>query len=63
MDDEEAIDLVLRWAETEPDFDTSFVDSLDEFIERRGMLTEGQRSALDNIIEKWGIEEWAEQNA
>jgi hypothetical protein len=49
------INLVLKWAENNSWFDTSFVDSLKQSCERKGSLTDNQLSALDNIIKKLKI--------
>lgn len=50
------INLVLKWAEENTWFDTSFVHSLKQNCERRGKLTENQSKALENIIKKLKIE-------
>lgn len=58
MDIGEKIDMVLEWADSEDaprDFDTSFVESLQEQFEDRGWLSDRQEEALDNIINKFGI--------
>lgn len=55
VDDGDLIDAVLAWAGTEPDFDPEFVESLAEYYEKNGELTEGQRRALNSIVEKWKI--------
>lgn len=49
------INLVLKWAENNIWFDTSFVDSLKQSCERKGSLTDNQLNALDNIIKKLKI--------
>lgn len=54
---EEKIDMILEWAdEKDRDFDTEFVESLQNHLDAFGYLTKAQEAALDNIIEKWGIE-------
>jgi len=50
------INIVLKWAENNPWFDTSFVTSLKSSCERNGKLTENQKKALENIITKLKIE-------
>ena len=49
------INLVLKWAENNIWFDTSFMDSLKQSCERKGCLTDNQLNALDNIIKKLKI--------
>lgn len=49
------INLVLNWAEDNPKFDKSFVLSLKSSCENKGKLSEKQKTALDNIITKFGI--------
>lgn len=56
MDDREKIDLILDWAAKNPEFETMFVEKMAEKLEKFGVLTERQSEALDNIIERWGIE-------
>ncbi len=56
MDAEEKIEMVLEWAdEKDRDFDTEFVESLQEFFDDNGHLTTAQMKALDNIIDRWGV--------
>jgi hypothetical protein len=56
MDIEEKIEMVLEWADNEnPDFDTEFIESLQEQYEEKGWLSEKQEEALDNIINKFRI--------
>ena len=50
------IDSVLRWAESHKWFDTAFIISLRSTYERKGMLSEKQLTALNNIISKNKIE-------
>lgn len=52
----DAIKAVQNWALDNPDFDTSFVDSLAEGLEKFGSLTERQESALSNIISRFEID-------
>lgn len=56
LEPDEKIEMVLEWAKDKPKFDTEFIESLNEFFENNGHLTESQEDALDNIIHKWGIE-------
>lgn len=53
MDDQEMIDIVMEYGAGHSNFDTSFAESLQEKLDEYGSLTEGQRTALDNIIEKF----------
>lgn len=55
--EEEKIELILTWADDNPNFDTAFVESLKESFEKWGRLSEKQIWALDHIIEEWGIDE------
>lgn len=48
---------IRNWAEeNRPDFDFTFLDSLDEAFEEYEELTEAQEQALDNIIEGFRID-------
>lgn len=48
------IQTILDWAELEqPEFDTTFVESLREQYEKNGRLSNKQIAALDKIIERW----------
>jgi len=50
------INKVLRWSESHPSFDKSFILSLKENCSKRGKLSEKQTDSLDKIIAKWKIE-------
>lgn len=50
------INLVLKWAEDNPLFDSDFVYSLKKSCQKTGFLTENQIKGLNNIIEKFKIE-------
>lgn len=50
------ISAVLNWAETKESFDTSFVNSLSETVDRYGELTWNQERALDKIIRSFNID-------
>lgn len=54
----EKIEIIRDWFETKGDgsFDISFVDSLSAQLEDNGQLTSKQIAALNNIIEKYGME-------
>lgn len=56
MDDEEKIELILNWAEDHPEFDSTFVEDVSETYEEKGVLTDRQSEALDNIIAEFHIE-------
>lgn len=43
-------------------FDAQFIDSLEEHLDRTGALSYHQERALENIIESWGIDTWADNN-
>jgi len=49
------INKVLLWAETKPDFDTSFILSLKAYCAKNGCLSENQTIAIDKIISKFKI--------
>lgn len=49
------INLVLKWAEDNPWFDNTFLNSLKSNCETKGSLTEKQSLALENIISKFQI--------
>lgn len=53
---EQAIKGVLRWADDNPNFDASFVESLSENFEQWGKLTSRQIDSLENIITSWNID-------
>lgn len=56
------IELILEWAEnTEVEFDDAFVREIEEKLSRYGNLTPRQEMAIDNIYERFKIEEWAEE--
>ena len=50
------LDIVYNYAKTHDEFDTDFVDSLQNQFDDRGHLTETQLTALRNIIAKWRME-------
>lgn len=55
---ETKIENILEWAsDTDADFDTEFVESVYDRIQKVGYVTESQMNALDNIIERWRIGE------
>lgn len=47
---------MLQWAEEHPNFDTSFVVSLDDFLAENEYLTDKQEASLDRIIESFHID-------
>lgn len=47
----------IEWADNHDDFDPAFLESLYDRLEKGNSLTEGQRQGLENIIEKFGIDE------
>ena len=49
------IDVVLRWARDEEDFETGFVTSLQKQLTKKKTLSERQITSLDNIILRWSI--------
>lgn len=55
-DELELIERILTWAEGQPSFDTSFVESMQERIENGRGLTPNQSAALENIVDSWNID-------
>ncbi len=55
MDPAEMIEQILEWATENDDFDTSFVEDLNDKLERGMTLTDSQITALENIITRWNI--------
>lgn len=57
-------DLVMAeaFADDHPDWDGSFIESLRNYFRGRQHLTDKQYTALRNVLEKWRIEEWYEEN-
>ena len=49
------IDAILDWAENHPDFDTSFVESLQGQLDQGRNPSVAQIDALENIIERFRI--------
>jgi hypothetical protein len=47
---------ILAWADDHPRFDASFVEDVHEKLLKYGHLTEGQRTALERIVETWHID-------
>lgn len=56
MDAEEKVEAILDWAQGNDWFDIEFVESLQARLEEGEELTEAQERALDNIMDKFGIE-------
>lgn len=55
---QDKIDIILAFAEEHSNFDTSFIESLQEQFDRKGFLSSSQEMALDNIIDKFRMEEY-----
>jgi len=49
----DAIKVIFDYADTNYNFDTSFVEKMESVLESRGYLTHGQRNALYNIITRF----------
>lgn len=51
------IDSILEWAGESHNgyFNTEFVDNVKEQVEQYGSISEGQKTAIDNIIDRWHI--------
>lgn len=50
------INMVIKWADNNKWFDTTFIQSLKQSCEGKGKLTDNQSQALENIIKKLKIE-------
>jgi hypothetical protein len=61
-DDQDLITLALDFANAHEHFDSSFIISLGESLERYQKLTDKQRAALEKIIDKWHMQEWADKH-
>lgn len=53
---EDKLSVITEYATEHPDFDTEFVDSLNNQFERKGDLSDKQILALSNIIDKWEMD-------
>lgn len=51
------LQMILDYAADDPVFDASFVQDLFFQFVASGDLSERQVAALDNIIDKWGLED------
>ena len=51
----EKIDKILKWAQKQKRFDTTFVLSVKDFIENNDFISDSQMESIDNIIEKCKI--------
>lgn len=54
-EEEILLQTIYDWCEFKPWFDTEFIDSLQEFYEKTGFLTEAQMESLQNIIDRFHI--------
>ena len=63
------LEIILEWAGVKNEraskgfgkpFDTTFLESVKDFYADSGELTDAQENAIENIYEKWHIEEWLE---
>jgi len=50
------INIALKLAKKQPDFDPKFIISLKTIYEKTGKLTQKQKNALENIITIWKLE-------
>jgi hypothetical protein len=55
MGAQEMIDLILEYARTHPDFDTDFVEQMQDWLGSGRELTDGQYSALERIVERYRL--------
>ncbi len=56
MDYYDKCEAIMEWAEGHLNFDTDFIEDMIKRMEDERELTEAQEAAIDNIIERWGIE-------
>ncbi len=54
--DDELINIVSGYAEDNPQFDNSYTDNLEEWLEDHDDLTDNQRQGLINIIENFHMD-------
>jgi DNA polymerase-3 subunit alpha len=54
---QELIDRILVWAADQWSFDTSFVEDMQDRLNSRGCLTPRQLAALENIVDRWHIDD------
>lgn len=56
----QAIDLEVACAycDEHPDFDRSFIDSLQKYFDQKNFLTDAQYQALTRVMEAWQMEPW-----
>lgn len=66
MSEDEEIQHNLQLAEDFADanerFDRTFIESLRQYYDAYGDLSQNQQRALRNVICKWHMEEWRERN-
>ena len=55
MSDNELINIALDFADNNSQFNPHFIHAMEETLESFDELTEQQRYALENIIEKWDM--------
>lgn len=53
---DQKIAAILEWAEDNEEFDTDFIESVQQKAAKFGGLTKGQQDAIDSIIEKFRID-------
>lgn len=56
VDDSTLVEAVLDWALEQPNFDTSFLESLQDWLDDNDCLTEGQRQAVEKIVHKYDVD-------
>lgn len=56
LEDYELIEIFDEYCYSHPSFDSSFGDSLSEYLDEHGELTYTQREALEHIITKFRME-------
>lgn len=53
---EQKINAILDFGDGKENFSTSFVESIQEQLFTKQYLSDKQKHAINNIIERWGIE-------
>lgn len=60
--DLQLLTLAKEFADAHSNFDATFIESLEESFNQHDRLSIKQRSALENIISKWEMVSWGEDN-
>jgi hypothetical protein len=58
MDYEEILDRILKWAKSNPSFDSMVFEGIKEHYEKYSKFTFRQMDAIENVYYKWKIDKW-----